>query len=68
MKKKPLFDDDEVLVNENGLFVFTENYLLQRGYCCGSGCRNCPFDYKNVIDESKKARLLNEQKNRKPHA
>lgn len=28
---------------ENGLFVFTRDYLLRRGYCCGSGCRNCPY-------------------------
>jgi hypothetical protein len=23
--------------------VFTENYHLKRGYCCGSGCRHCPW-------------------------
>ena len=23
--------------------VFTASYLLQRGYCCGSGCRHCPY-------------------------
>ena len=23
--------------------VFTETYHLKRGYCCGSGCRHCPF-------------------------
>jgi hypothetical protein len=28
---------------ENGNFVFTSQYLLRRGYCCGSGCRNCPY-------------------------
>jgi hypothetical protein len=26
-----------------GLMVFTEAYLLRRGYCCGSGCRHCPY-------------------------
>jgi len=26
-----------------GLTVFTEAYLLRRGYCCGSGCRHCPY-------------------------
>ncbi len=26
-----------------GLVVFTAAYLLHRGYCCGSGCRNCPY-------------------------
>lgn len=28
---------------ENGLYVFTEAYHRKRGYCCGSGCRHCPF-------------------------
>ncbi len=28
---------------ENGRYVFTEHYLRKRGYCCGSGCRHCPY-------------------------
>jgi Family of unknown function (DUF5522) len=28
---------------ENGQWVFTAKYLLRRGYCCGSGCRHCPY-------------------------
>ena len=28
---------------ENNLMVFTAAYLLRRGYCCGSGCRHCPY-------------------------
>lgn len=28
---------------ENGLYVFTAQYLRKRGYCCGSGCRHCPY-------------------------
>ena len=28
---------------ENGAFVFTAAYLKRRGYCCGSGCRHCPY-------------------------
>ena len=27
----------------SGLSVFTAEYLAQRGYCCESGCRHCPF-------------------------
>jgi hypothetical protein len=23
--------------------VFTEQYHLKRGTCCGSGCRHCPY-------------------------
>lgn len=28
---------------EGGAFVFTASYLKRRGYCCGSGCRHCPY-------------------------
>ncbi len=29
---------------ERGLVVFTAEYLLKRGWCCGNGCRHCPFE------------------------
>lgn len=28
---------------ENSAMVFTSSYLQRRGYCCDSGCRNCPY-------------------------
>ena len=28
---------------EGEAFVFTDSYLKRRGYCCGSGCRHCPY-------------------------
>ena len=28
---------------ESGAMVFTASYLERRGYCCGSGCRHCPY-------------------------
>lgn len=28
---------------ETGLFVLTAAYLADRGHCCGSGCRHCPY-------------------------
>ncbi|REJ77401.1 MAG: hypothetical protein DWQ47_13545 [Acidobacteria bacterium] len=28
---------------EGGLMVLTEKFLLDRGYCCGNGCRHCPY-------------------------
>lgn len=31
---------------ENGLYVFTEKYLRERGKCCQSGCRHCPYGFK----------------------
>ena len=30
---------------ENGLLVFTELNHIQRGYCCKSDCRHCPYGY-----------------------
>ncbi|WP_159455076.1 DUF5522 domain-containing protein [Pseudobacteriovorax antillogorgiicola] len=29
---------------EDGLMVLTEAYLKKRGYCCGNGCRHCPYE------------------------
>lgn len=26
-----------------GAFVFTAAFLADRGTCCGSGCRHCPY-------------------------
>lgn len=31
-----------------GYVVFTEQYHLKRGYCCGSACRHCPYGHQNV--------------------
>ena len=28
---------------EDGLMVLTEHFLKKRGYCCGNGCRHCPY-------------------------
>jgi len=40
--------DPEDFYLENGLLVFTAAYHLKRGYCCGSGCRHCPYGHANV--------------------
>jgi len=36
-------DPERDYVVENGAMVFTASYLQRRGYCCDSGCRNCPY-------------------------
>ncbi len=41
----------------SGLVVFTEKYHLERGYCCGHGCKHCPFNHQEV-PETKKSQLL----------
>ncbi len=37
---------------QTGYLVFTEVYHLRRGNCCGSACRHCPFEHKNVPRKS----------------
>jgi len=32
---------------EKGKVVFTASYHRKRGYCCGNGCRHCPFKLKD---------------------
>ena len=31
---------------EGELVVFTAQYLRDRGYCCTSGCRHCPYGFE----------------------
>ncbi|MDJ0643424.1 MAG: DUF5522 domain-containing protein, partial [Erythrobacter sp.] len=33
---------------ETGYLVFTRLAHLDRGTCCGSACRHCPYDHENV--------------------
>ena len=28
---------------EGNNMIMTEAYHIKRGYCCGSGCRHCPY-------------------------
>lgn len=44
-------------INPDGWVVLTEQYHLDRGYCCGNGCLHCPFDFLHV-PEPKKSLLL----------
>ena len=32
---------------DNGRVVFTALFHLERGQCCGSGCRHCPYEPKH---------------------
>ncbi len=45
--------------NELGFVVFTEHYHIKRGFCCGNGCRNCPYKYINVAEPKKSTLLQN---------
>lgn len=48
---------DDYYTLADGRIVFTEQYHLKRGYCCGSGCKHCPYDFVNV-PEPKRTDLL----------
>jgi len=50
-------EGEDYYVNERGLVTFTAAYLLQRGYCCGNGCKHCPFNYE-AVPEPKRSHLL----------
>jgi hypothetical protein len=53
-------NDMDFYFNEDGLMVMTERFLLKRGYCCGNGCRHCPYDYVNV-PEPRRTECLNKR-------
>jgi len=38
----PLLEGQDYYM-DGGYMVFTASYLRRRGYCCGSGCRHCPY-------------------------
>ncbi len=40
---KGSLEEDKDYYVERGSIVFTASYLKRRGYCCGSGCRHCPY-------------------------
>ncbi|MET6998922.1 DUF5522 domain-containing protein [Chitinophaga defluvii] len=55
--KSPLIEGIDFYYNGDGYMVFTEKYHLDRGHCCGNGCKHCPFEYEKVPAE-KREKLL----------
>ena len=53
MNSTPLLQEDFYIDDKTGYIVFTKAYHLKRGYCCGSGCRHCPYEPKHVKKSSK---------------
>ena len=39
---QPVSQDEDYYM-DGPYLVFTESYHRKRGYCCGSGCRHCPW-------------------------
>lgn len=53
-----LKEDEDYYLLPDGRLVMTAVYLLKRGWCCGNGCLNCPYDYE-AVPEPKRTALLN---------
>lgn len=52
-----LVEGEDYYFNEDGYIVLTEKYHLQKGFCCGNGCKHCPYSYETV-PEPKRSELL----------
>jgi hypothetical protein len=45
----PKLIEGEDYYREGRFVVFTELFLRNRGYCCESGCRHCPWGYRRDL-------------------
>jgi hypothetical protein len=43
--KLPLVEGEDFYW-EGTVMVFTARFLSRRGYCCGNGCRHCPYGFE----------------------
>ncbi|MCC7401451.1 MAG: hypothetical protein IT214_08195 [Chitinophagaceae bacterium] len=62
MKNGELIAGVHYYMNDEGLMVFTRQYHLEKGYCCGMGCLHCPYEYEAVPEPVKTK--LTEQRNK----
>jgi len=53
---KELTEGVHYYINKDGYVVLTAQYHLEKGYCCGYGCKHCPYEYENV-PEPKRSEL-----------
>lgn len=52
-----LIEGIDYYLSPEGRVVFTEKYHLDKGYCCGNGCRHCPYDFEGV-PEPRRSELI----------
>jgi hypothetical protein len=60
---KQLIEGEDFYYSEHGWVVMTEKFHLERGYCCGNGCRHCPYNYERVPEPSRSECLENRRIN-----
>ena len=59
-----LIEKIDFYFDETGYMVFTEKYHVDKGFCCGHGCKHCPFNFESV-PEPRRTELLIEKQNTK---
>ena len=52
-----LIENVDFYYGECGFVILTEHCHQTRGYCCGYGCRHCPYQYESV-PEPKRSELM----------
>lgn len=52
--KRSELEQDEFYTTPEGYIVFTEKYLLKRGYCCKNACKHCPYGFDKKTGKIKK--------------
>ena len=63
--QKKLVEDLDFYYDGTGYIVFTEHYHLEKGRCCGNGCRHCPYEFNNVREPRRSELLMNRQHEKK---
>jgi hypothetical protein len=58
-----LREGEDYYYNEEKLMVLTASFLMKRGYCCGNGCKHCPYKYINVPEPRRTGLLQNRNTN-----
>ncbi|MFN4298790.1 MAG: DUF5522 domain-containing protein [Thermaurantimonas sp.] len=61
VKRRPfseLKEGEDYYKTPEGYIVYTEKYHLDRGYCCQSGCRHCPYGYNKLTGKFDKQKKL----------
>jgi hypothetical protein len=54
--KAQLIEGVDFYFNEDGYVVLTEKYHLEKGFCCGNGCKHCPYEFE-AVPEPKRSKL-----------
>jgi hypothetical protein len=58
-----LIEGEDYYYNEQGYIVLTEQFHIKKGYCCGNGCKHCPYDFEEVPEPKRSEILANKINN-----